>query len=110
MKWKILASVVLNIEVATSAFAFTLPAPDSFMYAVYDTLMNGILNGPLGFVLALFCFAFGARQFIHYNFAAPGPPFFGLSTYVPIGGIVWFLVAAFLLHADSWMVSLGAIV
>lgn len=110
MKRNVFCAVALNIVIATSALAFTIPAPDSFMYAVYDTLMNGILCGPLGFVLALFCIAFGWRQFIHYNYAAPGPPYFGLSTYVPISGIVWFLVAAFLLHADTWMVSLGAVI
>jgi hypothetical protein len=92
------------------ARAFTGQAPDAYMYFLYDFAINNIIKGPIGFVAGLVCIAMGARQAIHYNFAAPGPPYYGLSTWVPLSCFVWWLAAGFLLNADSMLVALGVLV
>src|SRR6185369_4498674 len=88
-------AVILNL-VAVGAYAFIAPAPDSLGYFVYDFLVNTIMRGPIGFVGGVFCIALGARQLIHYNYAAAGPPFFGLSTGIPLSCFSSWVAAAFL--------------
>ena len=105
----LVAAVFANM-VVMEAHAFMAPDPGSFMYFLYDFFVNSIIRGPVGFVCGILCIAMGARQLIHYNYAAPGPPHYGLSAWVPVSCFVWWLVAAFLLDADNMMVSLGTII
>lgn len=102
--------VVFMSLFAEHARAFTAQDPDAYMYFLYDFTINSIIRGPIGFVAGLVCIAMGARQAIHYNFGAPGPPFYGLSVWVPLSCFVWWLAAGFLLNADSMLVALGALV
>lgn len=106
---KLIFAVILNI-LAVTAFAYTVPASDTLGYPIYDILVNKILCEPMGFVGGLLCIGFGARQFIHYNYADSGPPFFGLSVGVPLSGFVWFFAAAAILNAEHMLVSEGAMI
>jgi hypothetical protein len=47
---------------SSAVFAFTTPAAGSFGYDVYNTVVNDILGGPIGFVGGVFLIVWGATQ------------------------------------------------
>jgi hypothetical protein len=47
---------------SSAVFAFTTPAAGSFGYDVYNTVVNDILGGPIGFVGGIFLIVWGATQ------------------------------------------------
>ena len=55
-KWAMMfAFLVLALAVSTDVLAFTAPAANSFAYDVYDTVVNQILKGPIGFAAGVMC-------------------------------------------------------
>jgi hypothetical protein len=58
-----LVSLVSAASFGSSAvLAFTTPAAGSFGYDVYNTVVNDILGGPIGFVGGVFLIVWGATQ------------------------------------------------
>jgi hypothetical protein len=105
-----LAAALLGSVWASDGYALLTPLPGSLGYDIYDVFVTRILQGPIGYVGGLFCIVFGFRQLIHYNYAPAGPPHFGLSTWVPISCLVWWLMAAMILNSEHMLNSLGALV
>jgi len=80
---------------ASPAWALTAPVAGSFAYDIYDITVNGILQGPIGFVVGVMAIAFGAYLAIRTEIMA--------SILAILGG-------AAILKADTIVESLGAIV
>lgn len=56
---KILSLTTAAVLVATNAIAFTAPATTDFGYEIYDMAYNNVLQGPIGYVMAMGLAAFG---------------------------------------------------
>ncbi len=85
----------MMIAAAPAAFAFVAPAAGTFMYDVYDIMVNNILKGPVGFTAGVAAILFAAIMLVQARFMLALP--------AVIGG-------AIMLKADSIVTSLGAII
>jgi hypothetical protein len=56
------ALLIGAIVLSPASQAFVAPAAGSFGYDIYDTVVNQILGGPIGFVGGVFLIVWGATQ------------------------------------------------
>ena len=62
LRLALLAAITVAVLGSPGANAFVTPAAGSFGYDVYNTVVNDILGGPIGFVGGIFLIVWGATQ------------------------------------------------
>lgn len=80
---------------AIQAQAITAPTAGSFMYDAYDIVVNSLLKGALGFVVAMFVFVTGIAMFFRQMI---------------IPGIICIVCTALIIKSDLIISSLGMVI
>jgi len=80
---------------ASPAWAIVVPAAGTFAYDIYDIVVNGLLTGPVGFVVGVGAIVFGAYMAIRSEIM--------MAIAAIIGG-------AIILKADAITMTMGAII
>jgi len=96
--WKLTLCFIVfgfSMMVANQAMAVTTPVAGSFAYDIYNTFVNNILNGPIGFVAGAAAVAYGGVVTAQGNYPLGIP--------AVLGGVV-------ILKADSITQSLGMLI
>jgi hypothetical protein len=96
--WKLTVCFMVvgfSMLLANDAMAITSPAAGSFAYDVYDTFVNGILNGPIGFV--------GGAAAVTYGGAVTAQGNYPMGVPAVLGGVI-------ILKADAITQTLGMLV
>lgn len=86
---------VLAGMTATAAWAFTAPEDGDLGFAIYDTVVNNIVEGPIGLMAAILAFGFGAFSLIQGRY---------------LGGIMAVIAGVALVTAEAVVTSLGFLV
>lgn len=77
------------------AFAFTAPANGQLGFEIYDTVVNQMIDGPIGILASVLAFSFGAFSLLRGGYLA---------------GVMSVVAGIALFTADDVVQSLGAIV
>lgn len=80
---------------AIDAHAISTPETGSFLYDAYDIIVNNLLKGALGFVVAIFVFITGIAMFFRQMI---------------IPGVICVACTALIIKSDSIISSLGMII
>lgn len=80
---------------ALQAQAINAPTAGSFMYDAYDIVVNSLLKGALGFVVAMFVFVTGIAMFFR-------------QMIVP--GVICVVCTALIIKSDLIIASLGMVI
>jgi hypothetical protein len=88
-------AVAMFLFSSLDAHAVTAPAAGSFMYDAYDIVVNSLLKGALGFVVAIFVFVTGIAMFFRQMI---------------IPGVVCIVCTALIIKSDAIIASLGMLI